>query len=273
MMIAVRRLADLGSRTSVEPLVDALLSGDVASKVEIEIIEALGKMGDPSVASALIQFLRPYRSNPEWSYLDGSVGADRVTVRVLGDLKDPQAVPELLYILNNVKTRHNCLNMAQNVIEALKSIGTPDALDAVVETEGSIRQRITRIREAKEQARTWHRKHFCLSITSIMRSGDLLRVAGAVEGRRPRVGDEVAVDNKPECGKGTVKAVTTLAQSLQAAALSGADIGSVRLSAGNASRYALEIVGLDGENIVANVDLLGDTSALESPNKNVQATP
>jgi HEAT repeat protein len=117
--VAAEALGSLGSRAAVPRLVAALR--DHESFVQQAAIQALGRVRDNGAVAALTPLLRHENDNVRW-----------LVTRTLGQIGDRRAVPFLTERLRDTCQPHlQATRICDEAVQALRAIGTPDALAAV----------------------------------------------------------------------------------------------------------------------------------------------
>jgi len=112
-------LGKIGNERAVKPLIPLLK--DKSADVRYYVAGTLGEIGDARAVDALIPLL-----NDEFFYVRGAVAI------ALGKIGDARAVDHLIPLLKDTtKPEYDKLRICDYVAEALRKIGTPEALQAL----------------------------------------------------------------------------------------------------------------------------------------------
>jgi len=112
--IAAKVLGTIGTKLSVEPLITAL--AEPSSLVRLQIVEALGKIGDPSCVKALVHFMED-ESDPR---------VKATTIKIAGVLGNNELIPMIIMYLDDKDDR-----IRANAVEALDMLGDSSIVDII----------------------------------------------------------------------------------------------------------------------------------------------
>jgi len=112
--ISAKILGTIGTKISVEPLLSAL--AEPSSLVRLQIVEALGKIGDPSCVKAMVQFMQDEN--------DPRVKA--TMIKIAGILGNNDLIPMIIMYLNDKDDR-----IRANAVEALDMLGDSSIVDVI----------------------------------------------------------------------------------------------------------------------------------------------
>ena len=129
---AATALGMLGDQRAIGPLVDATLK-NTSEKVSEQAAEALGQLGGPSAADALIVSLQ-----------DKSATTRRRAIRALGKLRDPRAVEPLA-----ATAKDQDVGVREAAVKALSQLKDPRTIEALL---GALKDPATSIRSAAATA-------------------------------------------------------------------------------------------------------------------------